>query len=71
MQPTAAANATKLSLWHPYSGATGKAFETLIYDFNMSHPTISIVPSYGGSLDHAGQAPDRHRRQGRPRHLHH
>ena len=50
VQPTAAANATKLNLWHPYSGATGKAFETLIYDFNMSHPTISIVPSYGGSL---------------------
>ena len=50
VQPTAAPGATKLTLWHPYTGATGKAFEQLLYDFNVSHPNVSIVPSYGGTL---------------------
>jgi multiple sugar transport system substrate-binding protein len=50
VQPTAAPGATKLTLWHPYSGATGKEFETYVAEFNASHPTINVVPSYGGSL---------------------
>lgn len=50
VQPTAAPGATKLTLWHPYSGATGKEFETYVVEFNATHPTISVAPSYGGSL---------------------
>jgi len=48
--PTATPIPAKLTLWHPYTGATGKEFEAMINDFNASHPNITVVPSYGGTL---------------------
>lgn len=48
--PIADDTPTKLTLWHAYGGSFGEEFETLIEDFNATHPDIVVEPSYGGSL---------------------
>lgn len=40
----------KLTLWHAYGGSFGEEFEALVENFNASHSSITVEPSYGGSL---------------------
>ncbi len=40
----------RLTLWHAYGGALGEQFETLVDEFNRTHPDILVQPSYGGDL---------------------
>ncbi len=48
--PDATTPTVRLTLWHAYGGALGQSFEALVQEFNQTHPTIQIEPSYGGTL---------------------
>lgn len=48
--PTTLPELIHLTLWHAYGGAFGEQFETLVAEFNATHPGIVVEPSYGGSL---------------------
>lgn len=40
----------RLTLWHAYGGLLGEQFESLVTEFNESHPGIIVEPAYGGDL---------------------
>jgi ABC-type glycerol-3-phosphate transport system substrate-binding protein len=47
--PTAAPQPIHLILWHAYGGSLGEQFETLVGEFNATHPSIFVEPVYGGT----------------------
>src|SRR6476659_2805105 len=52
---TSSGGVTNIVLWHGYVDTEGKAINTMVSEFNKTHPTIHVTAQFYGNSDYALQ----------------